>query len=456
MPLGHRGYGAYISCDGQELEQFCVKVENDNTVSCYVPVDTGTEYKVHWIDSKPPTHLSVEVRADGRRVGVVSHRKGSSTTIRPGLKVPLDTTSDFLHIRAADDAALPAAYSEELGVIEVRLRRVRDFITVPFPSKAAGPGPRRLGGSSAPGIGFRGGSVKSASSGSRKENRQKATVMRPILIDDKPHAVFRFLYRPAEVMEANGIKPFGQSTSSSTAASKRQKRTRGKAPTSLAVVDVSGQHPPKRRRHISEYLEPGTSETFSSKNENIDDNGTEFLRDPSPVLVAPDVVMEDELEEEKTVEIHPSSRDRHVSSIASHCPSPFKVESEVFSVKRELALEALPSAVSWGRLPSGTETDTKPKVEIEEYIEDSIIEVHITSRNRHAIFGTSRHGVYDQATLVKKEESPERTLMLGCGRDVKYEEQEPVLEVHMSATAMRSTGLVGAGCGNTVKAEARP
>lgn len=42
MPLKHRGYGAYITCDGRELEQFQVKVESDKIVSCYVPGDTGT------------------------------------------------------------------------------------------------------------------------------------------------------------------------------------------------------------------------------------------------------------------------------------------------------------------------------------------------------------------------------------------------------------------------------
>lgn len=42
----------------------------------------------------------------------------------------------------ADDA-LPAAYSEEIGTIEIRLRRVRDFIAVPFrPKPPAASGPR--------------------------------------------------------------------------------------------------------------------------------------------------------------------------------------------------------------------------------------------------------------------------------------------------------------------------
>ncbi|KAI0636969.1 hypothetical protein C8Q77DRAFT_538355 [Trametes polyzona] len=99
MPLEHRGYAAYLSCDGREIEQYRVKVENDETISCYVPGDRGKEYRVHWLDSKPPTHLSVEVRSDGRRIGVVSHMKGASSKgTHSGLRVPLDCSSDFLHV----------------------------------------------------------------------------------------------------------------------------------------------------------------------------------------------------------------------------------------------------------------------------------------------------------------------------------------------------------------------
>lgn len=36
-----------------------------------------------------------------------------------------------------EDEIMPSAYSEDLGTIEVRLRRVRDFISVPFVPKTS-------------------------------------------------------------------------------------------------------------------------------------------------------------------------------------------------------------------------------------------------------------------------------------------------------------------------------
>ncbi|KAH9854232.1 hypothetical protein C2E23DRAFT_820064 [Lenzites betulinus] len=482
MPLKHRGYGAYISCDGRELEQLRVKVE-DKTVSCYVPVDTGTEYKVHWVDSKPPSHISVEVRTDGRRIGVVSHVKGASKPT--GLKVPLDATSDFLHVRAADDDVLPAAYSEELGVVEIRLRRVRHFITVPLPSKtAAGTGPRRLGGSSSgPSVSSKGASVKSASIVGMKENRRNATVMRPILIDDKPYVVFRFLYRPTEVLEGNDIKPPAQPASASTSASKKHKRVRGNVATSSVADDTSAsdRRPSKRRRRISEGSEPAP-ETVNSKNRGIDDeipfidghtfndpstaelsmdieptvhdDGPEFLDPPSLAPTTLDIDMDSELEEEKIVEVHLSSRGYHAPPSTSRLsPSRLKVEPEAFSVKREPSPEAVGHPVSWAAVPSESEDDVKPKaeVEIEDNIEDPVLEVHLTSRNQHTIFGTSRRDRNDHAAPVKKEESPERTFMPNT--DMKYEDEETILEVHISSRDLRPSGLTGADHGNTIKAE---
>lgn len=106
MPLRHRGYGACISCDGEELEVYKTKVENDRVISCYVASEAEKvcalhpprcldsrvrkEFKVHWVDSKPPSHLSVEIRMDGRRMGVLSHTKQSSTTSNGGLRIATD------------------------------------------------------------------------------------------------------------------------------------------------------------------------------------------------------------------------------------------------------------------------------------------------------------------------------------------------------------------------------
>lgn len=41
MVLRHKGYGVYITCDGQPLAEYNFQVEDPLTVSCYVPSEKG-------------------------------------------------------------------------------------------------------------------------------------------------------------------------------------------------------------------------------------------------------------------------------------------------------------------------------------------------------------------------------------------------------------------------------
>ncbi|KAI0780931.1 hypothetical protein BD413DRAFT_15857 [Trametes elegans] len=197
MVLTHRGYGAFISCDSKEVETFQVKSKT-HVASCYIPSEDGVEYRVHWVDSKPPTHLSVEIRVDGRRIGVISHTKGSS---KPGIRLPLEPyeASKFSHASTSEDA-LPFAYSEDLGTIEVKLRRVHDFVPIPHVPRAPAtknPAPKRSGKHGLEAA-RRGPSYAHASSstGRKSATQTRSTILRPILIDDNPYVTFRFLYRP--------------------------------------------------------------------------------------------------------------------------------------------------------------------------------------------------------------------------------------------------------------------
>ncbi|KAL1947902.1 hypothetical protein VTO73DRAFT_13626 [Trametes versicolor] len=498
MPLKHRGYGAYITCDGRELEQFKVKVESDKIVSCYVPGDTGTDYKVHWVDSKPPTHLSVEVRTDGRRIGVVSHTKGSSKTTHPGLRVPLDTncSSKFLHVPSVDDA-LPAAYSEEIGTIEIRLRRVRDFIAVPFRPKPSAPsGPRgRPGNTNSPSNSK--GPTKSASVGSKKENQPKPTVLRPILIDDKPYVVFRFFYRPSEVLEANGVKPSGHHKPNKSVpvppASRRRKRASGEVPSNLPAEEEPQQPPSKRRRpasEIPEQLEPEVVPSGShyeddemyldvghnaADQDNVYDDTvgdvkasrrreTSDMSRPSPPIPgasAMDISEDGELEEERLVEVHLSSRNGFALPASSGCGSTFRTpnpivkrESTPAPVKREPSPEA-PGAI--GFWPDSTgEVDVKPKIEECGSEEESVVEVHLNSRNQHVVFGTEpgRHCIKEE--IVKQEDcsGAEQTPILDRAGSpiVKHEEEDVVVEVHISSRDIQRALDVARSAGS-VKAE---
>lgn len=41
MVLRHKGYGVYITCDGQRLAEYNIQIEDPLTISCYVPSEKG-------------------------------------------------------------------------------------------------------------------------------------------------------------------------------------------------------------------------------------------------------------------------------------------------------------------------------------------------------------------------------------------------------------------------------
>ncbi|KAI0362102.1 hypothetical protein OH77DRAFT_1416315 [Trametes cingulata] len=460
MPLVHRGFGAWVSCDGQELEHFQAKVEGDKVMSCYVPGDGSKEYKAHWIDSKPPTHLSIEVRTDGRRIGVVSHTKGSTKASAAGLRVPVDAncSSQFLHVSSGDDA-LPSAYNEDIGTIELRLRRARDFIAVPPTSKLPA-----TSGSSRQRPHSNAGSTKRTPLGQREATQPRATVLRPILIYDKPYVTFRFMYRPREVLEANGIIPLNGTppSASTTSTAKRRKRRSSEAP---PINPASPQRPNKRRRMSEDEVlvtstvqdrirhdEGGEPGGTSCNAQTCDDqeNGFDHAENGMPPQVESEMkhrsipdfhelarpsepAVDSDAEDERMVEVHLSARDVCAlpdQSAAHNIRIKEEDEPAFISVKREPSPE---NTTSWSISSVGN--DVTPKLEEQGEESESVVEVHVSSTNRHLVFGHPSP-VHVKEETVKKEESPEPPDVLGrhAAPLVKREcEEETVVEVHISS-----------------------
>ncbi|KAI0670380.1 hypothetical protein C8Q78DRAFT_1079353 [Trametes maxima] len=454
MPLMHRGYGAYISCDGRELEQLRAKAsEKDQSASCYVCSDAGKDFRVHWVDSKPPTHLSVEIRVDGSRIGVVSHTKGSSKPATSGISVPLEDRN--LARDEADDDALPSAYSEELGTVEVRLRRVRDFVTVPFvPRQSSTLGPSRE--RNAPAANRRG-STKSAVAERRPGTSAKATILRPILIDDKPYVVFRFFYRSKGVLEAKGILRERSGSSSRTSSSSSRKGHRKRQSTESPSTIAETQRPPSKRRRVSTGSEAPNSSLMGAEGpppinreacaqqtdawESPDQDMEPTVKSEWLPLEVPDPpehlsmgTMSNDEEEEQVVEIHLSAQNGF-APLGSRVQSMGTVKSEP---AEPVKLEHQPEDTS---LPlSSTTRDYHAELKIEEEEEESVIKVRVNSRNRHIVFGAPRN--IPQEPAVKKEDSPERDPTLGETQlvSVKCEDsEEDTVEVHISSRDIQRT-----------------
>ncbi|KAI1795878.1 hypothetical protein LXA43DRAFT_989885 [Ganoderma leucocontextum] len=325
MPLNHRGYGAYISYNGEEVEVHKAKVESDKvTMSGYFVSEAGMEFKVHWIDSKPPSHLSVEVRMDGRRMGVVSHVKGSSKTSNGGFRVAVDALApyQFASLVTHDNDDLPSAYSEDLGTIEIKLRRARDFVSVPFTPKAPKPGgsvhERKTKG--------RGTGSHCVSLGDKKDVKARSTILKPLLIDDKPYVVFRFYYRPREFLESKGIirgrSPSRSSSATVVGSAKsssgyRKKRQR---PPSEAPPSPRADSPAPRKRHMTVFEQ---DEDMSLPSRDVDDDRQTPLANEG----------EDD-NKENVVEIRLSSRDNY--AIPGESASCVKVKKDSAPcIKRE-------------------------------------------------------------------------------------------------------------------------
>ncbi|EIW53414.1 uncharacterized protein TRAVEDRAFT_40106 [Trametes versicolor FP-101664 SS1] len=129
MPLELNGYSAHVNCDGKELETYDVRMEDERTISCWIPSEEGKTFIVHWGDDSSSTTMRVDIFMDGRKVEVFAHENKkteycrgaieTSDSLRPFLFAPLVLTDD--------DALLHSDVSGDLGTIHVQMRRVQRY-----------------------------------------------------------------------------------------------------------------------------------------------------------------------------------------------------------------------------------------------------------------------------------------------------------------------------------------
>ncbi|OCH88412.1 hypothetical protein OBBRIDRAFT_758187 [Obba rivulosa] len=122
-----RAWETWIYCDGEPLEEFAVKVENYNTISCYIASEAGKQFEVQW-KSYLDVLASADCYMDGRCMGAGRTRprkngfKGYART-GPETRQPFQFAS--LTLTDDDDVASPDdPTTQDLGVIEVRVCRV--------------------------------------------------------------------------------------------------------------------------------------------------------------------------------------------------------------------------------------------------------------------------------------------------------------------------------------------
>ncbi|KAI0827430.1 hypothetical protein BC628DRAFT_1369561 [Trametes gibbosa] len=143
MPLKLGHYSAYIQCYGKEPEMFEVALEDEKTMSCWIPSEEGKAFSVHWEDDIVRKRMQVSPLMDGHRIVCTAHsrqNRGQCSAVQQTAKhacpfVPLVLSLSMLKLQypflsnishSVDDESLTNTKAHpELGTIRMEMTRVR-------------------------------------------------------------------------------------------------------------------------------------------------------------------------------------------------------------------------------------------------------------------------------------------------------------------------------------------
>ncbi|KAI0659682.1 hypothetical protein C8Q70DRAFT_980345 [Cubamyces menziesii] len=208
----HRGYDIWITDDeGRRMPEYKMEVEGHNgkTVACYIPSESGKRFAIHWKDYNGLHTSSMSMVVDGtHRVGNVcrpndhGHRIGIRTdhaeVYHPFQFAALRTTDDDSALLETKAHAL-----EKLGTIEVNVTRVHSHV------RRAAFRPQAFSGVGAVHERSKklGAHCVTLGEGVRVRRLHGRCKSRPLDPREGPYATFTFRYRPAALLQAQGIMP---------------------------------------------------------------------------------------------------------------------------------------------------------------------------------------------------------------------------------------------------------
>ncbi|KAI9065273.1 hypothetical protein FKP32DRAFT_1590758 [Trametes sanguinea] len=209
----HHGYDIWISdSDGQRLPEHAMRIEGDDgkTAGCFIPSESGKRFVINWRDYNKAHHTDVRISVDGVfNVGNICRpgKKGSRIGVRTNAADKYNPFQ-FADLRTTDNDSAPLTEGhvspEKVGTIEVRVVRIHPQTSpVPFkprPLKSVGPVHERTKKLGAHCVTLGEGIKKDG----RPLSRSKA---RPLNRREGPYATFVFRYRPAALLQAQGIAP---------------------------------------------------------------------------------------------------------------------------------------------------------------------------------------------------------------------------------------------------------
>ncbi|OSC98091.1 hypothetical protein PYCCODRAFT_1030733 [Trametes coccinea BRFM310] len=232
----HRGFEAWIAyADGQRLPEHNIAFDGKKAI-CYIPSSRGKRFIICWKYHQGQHRAGVQVRIDGASVGCKTSRPGD-TGKRIGMRtgsfasgayhafefadlvtVVGDDGDRFVSLKGGEaQRGSPQRRRDKLGTICVRVYHIKPELEppVPFPSRPVPfTGIRAIGEQNdekekAAGVADSAHCVRLGPKIRARwsEGAKEGAVMALLNKEDGPFISFEFRYRPASVLQANGIMP---------------------------------------------------------------------------------------------------------------------------------------------------------------------------------------------------------------------------------------------------------
>ncbi|KAH9922888.1 hypothetical protein B0H21DRAFT_163059 [Amylocystis lapponica] len=222
--LAH-GFDVSISCEGKTLSEYDVQLQDDKTVVCYIPSETGKKFKICWRYVHGQASTSVRSHIDGRSMGGQVCNPGEKGD-RWGVRTSLTARKPFefspLVLTDDDNLTSPAGAHPDLGTVKVEIYRVVRLGHATMDSMQFGPvaevGPVHEKSKKA-------GAHCVALGDAQRCKPAPRTRVRNLDPPGSPLVQFVFRYRPRDLLQAQGIMPLvpGENQPSSSTGSIRKR-----------------------------------------------------------------------------------------------------------------------------------------------------------------------------------------------------------------------------------------
>ncbi|KAF8969847.1 hypothetical protein BDZ97DRAFT_165350 [Flammula alnicola] len=128
MPLTYRGFSAWIECNGQNLPEYLIAVDEEaHRVSCWIPGAVGQRFTVFWQDHAGQVDSCAFITLDGLLVPG-RFLFGDGIASRGGVRVSKTTERPFVFQNLPDQDSSPQGTVKDAGMITLKIKRIKRVV----------------------------------------------------------------------------------------------------------------------------------------------------------------------------------------------------------------------------------------------------------------------------------------------------------------------------------------